>query len=100
MATYSELAVIAQDAGFGEFVQKVRVAVVVKAVAFLGAATPTPAEIEWSVAALDEPGRAAHSVTWYVIAANSGAAVAQILGATDTAIQSNVNAAIDKIVLG
>ena len=98
MATYAELAVIASDASFGAFQSKVRVACAVKAQALLTAATPTPAGIAWALTTLRSPATAAEPVLWYVIAANSGATIAQILGATDAAVQANVNTAVDAIV--
>ena len=98
MATYTELATIADDAGFGSLQSKVRVAVIVKATSLIDAATPTAAEIEWSKTALANPNSVADDVTRYIIAANKGASVAQIVGATDTAVQNNVDSAVDKFV--
>lgn len=98
MATYTDLADIQENASYGALVQKIRVAAVIKAVALLDAATPTSAEVAWALSALDSPASAAESVSWYVIGANNSATVAQIVGASDAAVQTNVNAAVDKIV--
>ncbi len=98
MATYTELAQIAADESFGSLVEKVRVACVIKAVALLDLATPTASQVTWATDALNNPSAAASSIIWYVIGANSGANQAQILNATDNAVQANVDAAVDKIV--
>lgn len=100
MASYAELATIRDQAGFGAVVEKIRVAVVIKAVAYLDAATPTGAEVSWAQATLRNPAETAESVTWYVIGKNSAASVAQILNANDAAVQGNVDAAVAKIVAG
>lgn len=100
MATYADLATIRAQAGFGQLVEKIRVAVVIKAVAYLDDATPTAGQVAWAQRALQDPAATAESVTWYVIGKNSAATVAQILGANDSAVQSNVDAAVIKIVAG
>ena len=98
MATYTQLATITSDAGFGAFYEKLRVAVVVKAAALLDGATPTAAEVTWALAALGNPSATANDIQWYVIAENKSASIAAIVGASDSAMQSNVDAAVDKIV--
>ena len=98
MATYTELATITGNAGFGVFQDKIRVAVVIKAVALLDAATPTAAQVAWAQTALAEPAATANTVLWYVVGANDSASLAAIVGASDSAVQTNVNAAVDKIV--
>lgn len=98
MATYAELADIYSDSGFGSLQQKTRVAVVVKATALLDLAAPTALQVDWAKVALKNPAVAAEDVLWYIIAANKDFTVAQITGASDTAVQTNVDAAVDKIV--
>lgn len=97
MATYNEIAGIRAEDGFGAFRDKVVVAVLKKAQSLLDGATPTAAEVEWAQATLLNPSQAAESVLFYVVAANSGAALSQILSATDAAVQVRVDAAVDKL---
>lgn len=98
MAIYTELAGIAGETGFGDLQSKLRVAVVIKAVSILDQAVPTAPQVTWARAALTRPETVANDVLWYVIGANATATIAQILAATDSAVQANVNAAVDKIV--
>ena len=98
MATYSELSNIHEDPGYGPLVNKVRVAVVDKAVSLLAGAAPTAADVAWAVTTLQNPAIAAAGIVWYVIVANKSASVAAILAAGDGAVQSNVDAAVDKLV--
>jgi len=98
MATYSELSNIHEDPGYGSLVNKIRVAVVDKAVSLLGGATPTASEVVWALSALENPATVANGLTHFVVVANKSATVAQILAATDVAVQTNVDSAVDKIV--
>ena len=98
MATYAELANISDDPGFSGLKEKLNVAVVIKATALLDGATPTAAQIAWAQSALSSPVSAANDIQWYVIAANDSASIAAIVGASDSAVQNNVGAAVDAIV--
>ena len=100
MATYLELATIQDQAGYGDLQRRIRTAVVIKAVSLLDLATPTAAQVSWAAGALANPSAAAEQVVWYVLGANSSAAVTAILSAGDNAVQSNVNAAADAIISG
>ena len=97
MATYSELAGLQSESGFNDFREKVAVACVIKAQSLLDLSTPTANQVDWAKATLSRPANAADSVLWYIVAANSSATVAQILAATDNAIQTNINSAVDAI---
>lgn len=100
MATYIELANIQSAAGWSDFLNKVRVAAVLKAVALLDSATPTAAQVAWAKSTLASPNQGGDDVVWYVIGANAGVALSSILAASDTAVQNNVNAAVDVITAG
>lgn len=97
MATYQELASISEESGFDGFIAKVRVAVVDKAVTILGQAVPTAAEVEWAKKAITYPAVVADELVWYVVVANKSVNLATIVAASDSAVQNNVNAAVDKI---
>lgn len=98
MATYNELANIREEAGWGAFQEVVTTACAVKATALLDLPTPTAAQVDWALAALERPAETAKTIATYVIAANKDASLAAILGATDVLVQTNVDAAVDKIV--
>lgn len=100
MATYLELARINDSsAAWNDFRDKAAFAVVKKAQTVLDSTTPTAGAVAWSIAALKAPGRTADELIPYIIAANSTATITQILNATDSAIQNNINAAAD-VILG
>ena len=55
---------------------------------------PTANQIAWAKNALNNPQTEQARVFWYVIAANNTATIAQIQTATDSAVQTNVHAAV------
>ena len=97
MATYTELYGLASDA---DLRNKIATAVVVKAQAYIDGGTPTTDELTWANNALAGPNQAAQKVLYYVLAANKGLTTAQILAATDSAIQTNVDTGVDALVGG
>ena len=97
MATYEELFDLRSNSALKN---KITVAVVKKAQALLDGATPSIAQVTWAKEAINNPIGKAESLMNYVLAANSASDVSTILGATDTAIQNNVDAAVDVIVSG
>ena len=100
MATYNELFSLMQNSGLRN---KIAVAVGVSAdgIRTESDATPNHANrLIWAKSAFEQPMHAAEQVLWSVIIANKDASVAQIQGATDAAIQSNVDAVIDLFAQG
>ena len=97
MATYAELHELRSDSTLRN---RVTVAVVVKAQELMDSAAPTTGEIIWANDALQNPVQKAKEVLNYVIAANKSATVDQIQGATDVAVQTNVNTAADVLIAG
>lgn len=98
MATLTELADIRSVAGYDTFVKKIRAAIAIKAHAITELQTPTQAQLDWAKSALIAPDSQRQIIENYVIAANSGVAVATILNASDAAVQNNVNAAVDNLL--
>lgn len=49
----------------------------------------------WAKAALGDPDSMMERIVWYVLAANAAATIPQITGATDAAVQTNVDAAVN-----
>lgn len=97
MATYQELFDLRSNDALRN---KVSVAVVVKAQSLLDGATPSAAEVAWANAAISNPVEKANVLLNYVLAANKSANVAAITGASDSAIQTNVDAAVDALIVG
>lgn len=85
------------DTRYTAFLDRVAVAATVKAKAISDEAVPSVEAKAWASGALNSPRAAAGSIVHFVIAANIGATTNQILSASDTAIQTNVNAAVDTL---
>ena len=96
MATYAELFGLRQDSDLQD---KIAVAVVVAAQSKL-AGSPTAAEAAWAKSAIQNPGPLSKSIINVVLAANKDASVGTIQGASDAAIQANVDTVIDGLILG
>lgn len=97
MATYSELYTLGSNS---DLRNKIAVAVSIKAAAFIAESTPTADKLAWASKALNSPVAEAVKLLPYVLAANNTLTVAQITNATDAAIQSGVDAAVNKLVAG
>ena len=97
MATYAELATIKDDDAWNGLVNKIAVACSIKATAVIDSATPPATLLEWAKQSIADPLSASNDIVYYVVASNSSATLAQIYGASDTAIQNNVNTAIDAV---
>lgn len=96
-ATLGELDALSGDPGWDALSGKIRVALVIKAYNLTELATPTAEQLAYAIEVLANPSAAARDVIFYVIAANSAATTTQILGASDTAIQNNVDDAVDNL---
>lgn len=95
MATYAELLVAASDPTLNN---KIRVAVVIGAETVrteAGGTTNHANRIKWAKSVFANPDLEARRMVWAVLAQNSGATLAQITGASDSTVQTAVNAAID-----
>jgi len=97
MATYSELHDFKTGPDSQDLVNRITVAVSVKAHAIADAASPTTEQIAWAVAALAAPRAKADIIVHYVLAANKDLTLAQITAASDSAVQNNVDAAVDDL---
>ena len=97
MATYLELAEITNEAGWNDFLNKVRMASAKKAQAVIDSTTPGATVLEWAKNTISNKNQAGDALVDYVIASNSGLTISTILSASDSAIQTNVNAAVDAI---
>ena len=96
MATYLELRELFTDS---TLTNRVQTAVAIAAEEILTEADTAPnhsQRLQWAVQAIVNTRTVAQDALKLVLAANAGASVAQIHGATDAAIQSNVDAVIDE----
>lgn len=98
MATYSELRTLFNDSALRN---RITVAVAIAAQGIIAnAGTETATRIAWAQRALQAPEAASATAMIYALAENNGLSVAQITGATDAALQSVVDGAVDGLAVG
>jgi len=95
MATYEEVRGLFNDSALKN---KVATAVIIAAQGILENGAATSAQKSWADKAFSNPEAEARRIYMSVLAANKDTAVAGITGATDAAIQTNVDAAIAMFV--
>ena len=95
MATYTELRGLFNDS---ELLGKIEIATIIAANNLL-TGTPTANDRAWAAAAFSSPKAESKKVLMSVLAENSGLAAAAITGASDAAIQTNVNSVVLQLVL-
>lgn len=98
MATYTELSRIQDDAQWNVFLNRVQVACAIKAAAIIDSVAPTQTQLDWAVATIKYPVQAGRDIVYYVIAKNANATLTQIYTASDSAVQTNVNSAVDALL--
>ena len=96
MAAYIDLYNVRSNT---ELRNTIAIAVVVAAQEKL-AGTPSAVEAKWAVGVVRNPNGTAAAVINLVLAANKGLTIETILAAGDPAIQANVDACIDGLILG
>ena len=94
MATLAELQTLAHN---NDLRGKIERAITIKALVITKEATPSIDRLEWAEDALSTPETQIVLMLNYVLAENANATVVQIIGATDTSIQTNVDTAIDAL---
>lgn len=94
MATLTEIHDLFSDPAI---TKKVRAALVIAANNLLDG-SPTTAQKAYAAAVFSDPISEAEKATLAVLAANADSTVVQIRGASDSAIQNNVNAVIQTLV--
>jgi hypothetical protein len=100
MASYDELFSLQNDSGLKN---RVQVACIVAAETIRGEDGGTANHANrllWAAAVFQNPSQEANRLFWAVLAANKDATAAQITGATDAAVQANVDAAVDLFATG
>ena len=100
MATYAELYDLNSNSALKN---KITVATIIAAETVRGkdpGTTNHANRLVWAAAVFASPASEGERMFWAVIAANSGQSVANITGASDAAIQTNVNNAVDLFATG
>ena len=93
MATYTELHELGSDQ---TLIDRVETAVIIAAHGIVGGSASNQAQRnKWAKTALESPRGTAKHMLPGVLAANKELSVATIQGATDSAIQNNVDALVD-----
>ena len=94
MATLQELRGLFNDS---DLLEKVEAALIISANDLLSGA-PTAAQTSWAAHVFTNPRTEAKKAVMAVLASNSSATTGQILGASDTAIQTNVDSVSSALV--
>ncbi len=92
MATLAELQTLAHN---NDLRGKIERAIVQKALAVMKEASPSVLRLQWAEDMLANPAGDIQLMLNYVLAENAGATIVQITEASDTAIQGNVDTAVD-----
>lgn len=95
MATYAELRGLFTDS---DIKNKVATAIIIAAEGILNEASPEAKRKTWAAKAFASPQIESNRIMMAVIAANKTASVAAIQGASDSAFQTNVDAAINLFI--
>lgn len=98
MATYLELSNYSSTPEYQTLVNKIKVAVAIKAKAITDLETPTANQINFAKRAFEAPSEVSSSIVNYVLAANAAVSITAINAASDSAIQTNVNLAVDDLL--
>ena len=97
MATYPELYSLSSDAAL---LQRVEVAVLVSAYGYLADPNARNDQIAWAANTLATPAATAVQALKTVLAAFRSMTVAQITGASDTALQSAIDTIVPGLIAG
>ena len=100
MATYAELIIASQN---GTLTDKIKVACFIAAEVVRTEVGTTPNHTNrllWAKQVYADPSRESTRMTWAVLAQNAAQTLAAITGASDSAVQTAVNAAVDVFANG
>lgn len=100
MATYAELIIASQN---GTLTDKIKVACFIAAEVVrneAGATANHTNRLLWAKQVFGNPENEAKRMVWAVLAQNSAATLSVITGASDAAVQTAVNAAVDVFATG
>lgn len=95
MASYTELrGLFSKTDDTSDLYGKVEVALIIAALALIEATTPTAADNAYAAAVFNNPKLEAQKIMMAVLASNKDEAEADIKSATDTAVQTAVDAVV------
>lgn len=95
--TLQEIIILKDEPGWDTFFESVRGAIIVKCADIIDTeSAPSAERLEFAYAGL-APAFKAGQIVAFVVGKHNNLSTAQVLGASDSAIQSAVNAAIDKL---
>ena len=97
MASYTDLFGLRSDS---VLINRIAVAVTIKAQVYVDGATPTADELTWASRVLNTPRPEAEKLLHYLVAKNNTATIAQITGSSDATLQTAVDGAVDALVSG
>lgn len=100
MATYFELLTAAEDSNLNK---RIRVACFIAAEVVrteAGTVANHANRLSWAKKVFENPDTEARRMVWAVLAQNASATLAAILGASDSTVQTAVNAAVDVFATG
>lgn len=103
MASYTEIKEIVGGPQGDVLKSKIEVAMAVAAETIRnedGATNNHANRLIWAKEALNNPGQKAREMLWALLAQNAASDVSTIVGASDAAIQINVDAAVDIFATG
>jgi hypothetical protein len=98
MATYDELLQASENE---VLLRKIRVAIVIAAETIRNELSSVPQNAKrlvWAKKAFTDPQAILEPLTWAVLAQNKNATFLQIIGATDSVVQSAVDAAVNVLL--
>ena len=95
MATYTELRGLFAD---DELSNKIDIAIIVSANNLL-TGTPTAAQQKWAASVFSSPRGESKKALMSVLAKNKALTIAQIQGASDAVIQTQVDSVVDSLVI-
>lgn len=98
MATYQELHDLRGLPSTDPLKKKIAVAIMVKANAVAKLPAPTAAQKAWALSALANPLKDADTVFNYILGEYNAQAVGAITGASDSVVQTAVDATVDKLL--
>lgn len=98
MATYNELHALRGSSTANSLIEKIAVAITVKANAISKLATPTDKQKEFAIQALANPNNYMDIVFNYILAEYKALTTAQIISAVDASVQTAVDNTVDTLL--
>lgn len=98
MANYVDLHALRGNSSVSALMQKIAVAITIKAHAITNLPTPLATQKTWALSALQDPNKDSGLILNYILAQYNAAATSAITGAADAVVQTAVDNAVDKLL--